>query len=207
MATQQLPDLLRQLDLHGTVAADGRPSEPFRRWVGRRRATLLVAVLIAVAGVVGIVIGLVLREVGVWAILLPVGGFLVFAGLIIAGVLALVSSAHGFRREAETAPVVLDPAGVWLRGIGPLLWSDLFPPEYRRIVTKNDVNGRCAVMPLTPQGHARINAHVTAQALLVGPRPYLRADVPYLLLPGIDGLSEDETVRLFHTAYERYGPR
>lgn len=199
-------EALHQLDLHGGVVLEGRRSEPFRRWYRRRQIALLVFLLVAVAGVLAIIVGVALREVGAWAVLILFGGFLVFFGLGTAGGLALVNRLHRFRAEAETAPVVLDPRGIWLRGIGPFLWSDVHPPEYRRVWTHNDVGGRCAVMPLTPQGHARVNAHPGSRTLLVGPRPYLRVNTPYLLLPGIEGLSEADTVRLFQAAYERYGP-
>ena len=207
MTTTRLPEVLRQLDRHGTVSLEGRRSEPFRRWIGRQRIASVIFLVGAGAGVVAIVLGVLLRDVGAWAVLIVVGGFLVFFGLAVAAGIMAVIHLHGFRTEAEKAPVVLDPSGIWLRGIGPFFWSDVYPPEYRRVWTHNDVGGRCAVMPLTPQGHTRVNTHVTSRTLLVGPKPYLKAHVPYLLLPGIEGLSEEETMRLFQAAYERYGPR
>lgn len=72
--------------------------------------------------------GFLLREVAAWAVLIPLSAFLVFAGLIATGALALV-----------------------------------------------------------------------------GPKPYLRFDVPSLLLPGIDGLTEQEVMQLFGVAYEMHG--
>lgn len=110
------------------------------------------------------------------------------------------------RRLAEYQPVVLDAAGIRLRGIGPIPWADVAPPERRRVLTKNDVGGVCAVMPLTASGHARVNATMAAWTQLVGPRPYLHLTVPHLLLPGIEGLPEEETMVLFRTAHQWFAP-
>ncbi len=196
------PSHLRE---HGGIALRGGMSEPFRRWRGKRRGALVAALVIAGLGVVVAAAGATLRAVGAWAALIPLGALLVFVGLTMAGLLALVAGTHRFRLVAESQPVVLDQHGIRLRGIGPIPWGHVGPPEYRRIFTKNDVSGRCAVMPLTAQGHATVNEHFAPWALLVGPKPYLRPDVPYLLLPGVEGLAEDEVVRLFATAYDMFG--
>ncbi|MER7077094.1 hypothetical protein SAMN02982929_03746 [Saccharopolyspora kobensis] len=201
-ATRQVPSrALQHMREHGSISLTGRASDPFLRWQKRRRISLIVFLVIGGLGVLSAVLGLLLRDVAVWALLIPVGGLFAFVGFVAAGALAVLGSAHRFRLHAETQPVVLDPRGVCLRGIGPVPWSDLEAPEYRRIFTKNDLSGMCAVMPLSAQGHARVNASHSPRTLLIGPRPYLRTDVPYLLLPGIDGFTEAETVQLFQTAH------
>ncbi|QZY50850.1 hypothetical protein [Leucobacter tenebrionis] len=100
--------------------------------------------------------------------------------------------------------MTIDPHGVTLRGIGPLPWSWLAPPERRRVPVKNDIGGDCTLMPLTPAGHAAVNAQPGWWKHLVGPKPYLRVDIPYLLLPGIEGFTEEETLHLFRIAHERF---
>ncbi|MDA3646134.1 hypothetical protein LZ318_29740 [Saccharopolyspora indica] len=201
-AVRQTPShALQHLREHGSISLPGRTSDPYLRWQKRRRISLVVFSTIGGFGVLAAVLGFLLRAVAVWALLIPVGGLLAFVGIVAAGALALLGGAHRFRLHAETQPVMLDSRGICLRGIGPIPWSDLAAPGHRRIRTKNDVSGMCAVMPLSTQGHARVNASFSSRTLLIGPKPYLRSDVPYLLLPGIDGFTEAETVQLFQTAY------
>lgn len=201
-----LGDVMYRLRIRGEVAVPGCASAPFQRWQRRRRIALQVFLAIAGVGVVGLIAGIVLREAGAWAILIAVGAFLVLFGGAVAGILATVGSAHRYRRDAEVQPVRLDSSGIRLRGIGPIPWGDVDPPEYRRIFTKNDVGGICAVMPLTAVGRERANAAPPAQTLLIGPKPYLRFEVPVLLLPGIEGLTEAETMELFRVAHAAFAP-
>ncbi|MEH0974575.1 hypothetical protein V6U77_25925 [Micromonospora sp. CPCC 205546] len=195
---------LQQLHVHGAVSLPGRRSDPVIRWLKRRRLFIGISLGIMGLGVLVLIAGIALRQVGVWALGIPIGAFLVFVGVVYLGVVLMTGRLMGGRVRAETQPVVIDATGIILRGIGPIPWSDVAPPERRRIPVKNDIGGLCTVMPLTEQGHARVNSQLGWWTNLVGPKPYLRWDLPYLLLPGIDGLSEDETVHLFRIARERY---
>ncbi|MGO2112631.1 MAG: hypothetical protein ACTH31_13565, partial [Pseudoclavibacter sp.] len=109
--------------------------------------------------------------------------------------------------DAERIPVVLDAAGVRVRGIGPVPWHDLEPPRRHRVLTRSDVGGMLPVMPLTPPGRTRANAQPGGQALLIGPIPYLQFQVNDLVLPGISGYTEDEVLALFAAAHAMFVDR
>ncbi|WP_144794917.1 hypothetical protein [Kocuria palustris] len=191
---------LQHLRARGAVMLPGRRSDVVARWLGRQRVAAAVLLSLGVVGVLLVPLGAALQEIGLWSLLIPLGVLLAFVGLL-AGVGAAVAiRSIGSRWRVEEQPVVLDGLGVSLRGIGPLPWSVLGPPERRRIRVKNDVGGLCPVMPLSPEGRAMVRAQSLWWQRRVGPRPYLRFEVPYLLLPGIDGFTEDQTIELFGRA-------
>ncbi|GAA1546258.1 hypothetical protein GCM10009691_20890 [Brevibacterium picturae] len=156
------------------------------------------------AGVVLIITGIILLDVGFWALSIILGGFLAVLGLLVGLFLLGVGQLWRERIGSEDLPVRLDAFGVSLRGIGPIPWADLRAPERRYVPVKNDIGGRCTVMPLTQRAQARVRTQTGDWQLRVGPRPYLRFDQPFLLLPGVQGLSEDEVVRLFHHAWSNF---
>lgn len=169
---------LAALGARGAVQLPGRPSDLTSRWLRRRRIALAVMAGVAVLGVAALATGIALAHVGAWALVAVLGAAL---------------------------PVVLGPDGVVLRGIGPIPWGDLAPPVSQRILVKNDIGGTGAFMPLTPVGRERANAQPTWWTQRVGPRPYLHVEVSHLLLPGIDGLTEADTMELFRAAHAMHG--
>lgn len=188
----------------GHVTLPGRESAPLKRWLRGRRRLAIASGIVTGVGLVAFIVGLALHDVGSWPLAILIGAFVTFTGLVVLIVVIAGNQLMRGRIRAETQPVSITPAGVTLRGIGPIPWSDLARPERRNIVVRSDVGGRCTVMPLTHQGHARANAQPNGSTHLIGPKPYLRFDVPYLLLPGIAGLTEDETLELFRIAHQRY---
>ncbi|GAA3651315.1 hypothetical protein [Microbacterium marinilacus] len=196
--------ILQQLEAAGGVSVPGAPAGATARWLRRRTAMYAACVGAITVGAVALATGLLLRDDGVWALLILFGAFLGFVGLAGVGGLALASRLLRGRLRAEREPVSLDPRGVTLRGIGPIPWSHLLPPERRQVRVKNDIGGRCTVMPLTPVGHAVVNRQAGWWANRVGPKPYLRPDIPYLLLPGVEGLTEGEALQLFASAHQRF---
>ena len=203
--TAQVAHALQQLDAHGGVTLPGRLADATLHWfrVRRRWQSFAIGVLAVGAGLM--VAGGVRRDAGVfWALAIPFGALLAFCGAVWAGVVLLLRRQMNPRRSAETQPVTIDPLGVTLRGIGPLPWTWLAPPERRRVPVRNDIGGVCTLMPLTPEGHSVVNAQPGWWRHLVGPKPYLRFDIPYLLLPGIEGLTEEETMYLFRIVHERF---
>ncbi|MBL3686227.1 hypothetical protein D3248_04575 [Leucobacter zeae] len=204
-APTALQDALRQLEQHGAASLPGRRSDTVLRWKRRRRVLTGTMLAMGGAGVLACIVGLALREVGVWALLIPIGFLLAFAGLLSGALTVLAGRLMAGRLRAEDQPVMIDPRGIALRGIGPIPWNWVGPPERRHVRVKNDIGGACTIMPLTPEGRAAVNAQAGWWMRFVGPKPYLRFDVPYLLLPGIAGLGENETLQLFRVAHERFG--
>ncbi|HJB63439.1 MAG TPA: hypothetical protein H9769_07025 [Candidatus Microbacterium pullistercoris] len=155
-------------------------------------------------GLVLMIAGILLARVGAWVLLIPVGGMLCFVGVLLAGVLALHVHAYRNRLESETGPVVIDARGIVARGIGPIPWHHVGPPEWRHVWTRVDIGGRSTVMPLTPEGLARVNEQPGWWRMRVGPQPYLAFNIPSLLLPGVADLSDDEVLQLFAAAHQRF---
>jgi len=202
--TLSLQAVLAQLGAHGALTLPGRACDPTLRWMRRVAGVRSVAIGVLALGVVLMILGGVLRNTGGWALALVVGGFLAFAGVVALGAALMLRGVYGPRLAAEARPVTIDRAGVVLRGIGPIPWSDVAPPERTRVTVRNDIGGDCTVMPLTVLGHARVNAQPGWFRTLVGPQPYLRFDIPHLLLPGVAGLTEDETLELFRAAHWQF---
>lgn len=204
IAPGPLTQALDRLRSRGTVTLPGCRAVPVERWLRLRRRIIGGYLGVLIAGVLLTALGLVLRDVGLWSLAIPAGVFLATSGGLMVGLIGKTTRMMGGRLRAEKEPVTLDARGITLRGIGPIPWSDVEAPERRRIRVKNEFGGRCAVMPLTPQGLARVNAQQGWWTHRVGPRPYLTWSVPYLLLPGIQGLSEDDTIELFRVAREMF---
>lgn len=199
-----LRSVLQELDAHDTVSLPGSRSAPVVRWCRRSSGVFRTCLGIIALGVVAIIGGLLLRDSGGWGVLVPVGIFLTFVATVAVGAVALNSRLMSDRLRAEVQAVVLGGDGITLRGIGPIPWSDVGAPERRHVRVKNDIGGLCSVMPLTHQGHERVRRQPDWWRHRVGPKPYLRFDVPYLLLPGIENLTEDEIFQLFQIAQQRF---
>lgn len=204
---QQLPSAVQFLRQHGGITLQGASTRGQRRLDRSRRIGLIVFAAMGVLGLIAVIAGFALRSVGGWAVAILIGGFLLFVAVIGLLVSVLVMTMHRYRSTGEEKPVVITPHGFWLRGVGPIGWHEVEPPVYRWIMSKHDINGKFAVMPLNQLGRDRINSTPSSATLLVGPQPYLRFEIPYVLLPGIQGFSEDDTVQLFQAAYAMFAPR
>ncbi|RCS57688.1 hypothetical protein CIK77_15840 [Microbacterium sp. JB110] len=200
----QLDSVMEHIRAHGGVSAAGRMADPVARWLRLRRATVAVSFGAAGLGVFALAVGIALRETGAWALLILIGGFLIVCGVIAGGAVSITTRLWNDRLRAEREPVVIDRTGIVVRGIGPIPWGWVAPPERRRIRVKNDIGGVCAVMPLTEQGSELVGRQQGWWQMRVGPRPYLRFRVPCLMLPGIEGLTEDETMQVFAFAHQRF---
>lgn len=203
-STTGLSSILQCLDIHGTVTLPGQPSEPLSPWRRKRSRAIRISFAGAGAGVLLIIAGVILRDVGLWSLSLNLGGFLAVLGLLVGLILIGVGRLWRDRIGSEHLPVRLDAFGVSLRGIGPIPWVHLRAPERLYVPVKNDFGGRCTVMPLTQRAQTQVRTQPGDWQLRLGPRSYLRFDRPFLLLPGVEGLSEAEIVRLFHHAWSKY---
>lgn len=163
----------------------------------------LGAVLLLV-GVTARVVALFTDDLDVWALF----SLLVFPGILLlttGGALWLGSLLMRLnvqrRSAADPLPVVLEREGFRVRGAA-IAWTDVEAPLIASLTVRGDVSGRMAVMPLTERGRRRINAWPFEARELVGPREYLRSQVRYALLPGIQGYTEAEVMRVFGEARE-----
>lgn len=199
-SSSRVSSALHTLRTSGRVTLPGRIGDPHLRMRRRLTTVAIVVAIICAAGLIVLLMGILLRA----ALLIGIGAPFVFIGLVFTVVTVVVSSNLRRWLRVETAPVTIDAQGIRLRGIGPVPWADVYPPAFIKITTRGDVNGVCGVMALTPQGYARVNSFPLPQSYLIGPKPYFRIDVPYLLLPGIAGVTEADTVYLFGVAHEMF---
>lgn len=197
---------LRILHEHGRVHLPGAPSVPLRRALRRSRIATWCVFCVAGVGPVLFVVGLLLYDVGIWAALIPLGAAFAALGTLTGVIYLLVGLSWRSRIRSEHLPVIIEPAGLSMRGVGPIPWADLAPPTWRTILVKNDFGGHCPVMPLTEQGFRHVNAQPAAWKTLVGPRPYLRWTIPVALVPGIEGFTTAEAMDLLGAAHARFAP-
>lgn len=197
-ASPRVDAALRQLATRGSVTLPGAQSRASRRWERQWLTAVLVYAGAGVLGIVAIVVGIFLRDVGAWGLLAVVGGMVAFLGLTSGTLMLALHPVYRRHVGPELEPVTLSPAGITLRGVGPIPWTDVFPPEVRRVRTRQPIGGILPVMLLTDAGRARATA--SPRPLVIGPQPYLRYGIHYLRLPGIAEFSEEDTVELFGRA-------
>lgn len=199
-------DAISRLHAHCEVELPGAIGEGHRRW---RRKSIVAAIAFGAVGLLGvlaIVIGLAYRErVGGLVIF---GGFMALVGLPAAILMSLLPLLWRGQFKMHLHPVRISRDGIWLRGIGPVPWSDVAPPTYVRVMTKNEPGGRLAVMPFTPAGFARANHDVpTRMRPRLGPRVYLTTQFRYLLVPGVAGMTEHEVMQVLAEAHRMFAQR
>lgn len=202
--SDRVQQILQQIDAYGRAQLAGTESGTVARWLKHRRVQRVVFIVALPLGIVTMIVGFVLRASGVWGVLILVGAFVAFLGFVGLGVLAAHSRMMRGRLLSEHDPVVLSAHGISLRGIGPIPWSHLEPPRRTRVPVKNDIGGDCLVMTFTPDGHAFANQRPGWWSNRIGPKPYLRFDIPHLLLPGIKGLSDEDVMELFRLVHRRF---
>lgn len=139
-APSLLQSVLQQLDAHDSVSLSGSRSAPVVRWARHRRVLYVTCLGVLGLGVLCMVGGILLRDIGVWSLLVPAGFVLAFTATIAVGAAALNSRLMRDRLSAETEPVVLDAQGITLRDIGPIPWGDVGPPERRLVRVKTAIS-------------------------------------------------------------------
>lgn len=115
---------------------------------------------------------------------------------------------QGSYHSQERQEVVLSPAGITLRGVGPIPWAD-FGPAGHRMVEAEYQSGRIrrAVMELTPRGRVNVNERLDPQLRpLISPPmgPFWNRHHRYIYVPGVEGLSESEVIELINAAGQMF---
>lgn len=162
----------------------------FLRWL------VLVPVAVSVAGAVAILLtesspGFALAMLPMLAML---GGLWYWLGRV---------------REQQRRPIELSAAGIAVRGVGPVPWQHLMPPEVQWQRDQHDSgHKRVPVMPFTAQGleytqhglPAHQRQQLSGRGTLTSPPP------PVVRLPEtITGLSRDEYLSLLAEAHAHFG--
>lgn len=195
---------MHQLQTTGRVQLPGEAA-----WSSRllRGLTLVLVVLIGLVGVGALVVGLVAIATGaVEVTVATIIGLVTVVGMM-AGLMILVLSWRRSLRgyaDTERSPVVLEAAGLTLRGIGPIPWWDFGPAEHRMVPAEHDSGyTRRAVMGLTQSGFHTVNVlmpeHLRPR---IGPvhGPFWNRRREWLHVPGVAGLGEGEVMDLINTA-------
>lgn len=112
-------------------------------------------------------------------------------------------------RETEREPVLLEPAGLTLRGIGPIPWRD-FGPAVKRMVPAEKDSGYTlrAVMELTNSGMFNVNERTPPElreriSPVMG--PMWNRHHRYIYVPGVEGLQQSDVIELINMAHRMFG--
>lgn len=184
-AAESYPAARAQLDATGaTTLSPSTGAWVFLRWL------VLVPAAVAVVGAVALVVteNSWALTLGLIPLLALLGGLWYWLGRIAA---------------KEGQPLVITPAGLTVKGVGPVPWRHLMPPEVQWQRAQHDSgHERVPVMPFTAEGlaHAQqlpsgLRQLVSGRGTLVSPPP------PVVRLPkSIRGFSRDEYLSLLAEA-------
>lgn len=191
-----------------SVRLQGKPAA----WSNALRVMFYILIvmvcLLAFGGAVGFIIatasGLSFTVFTFFALL---GVLTMLAGLIL--ILRWSLRSQEKYRDQEVEDVTLSAQGLTLRGVGPIPWTDFGPAERRMVpAERNSGHTRRAVMALTPSGAYHVNQLLAPE---LRPRisppmgPVWNRHHRYIYAPGVEGLKEEEVIRLINTAREMFG--
>lgn len=163
--------------------------------------TLLRAMVggLACAAVIAIVTLTIVTDV-------PVGG-------AVGGAVPLVAMLGGLwfwlgrQRRDESRPLVVAAAGLTVKGVGPVPWAHLLPPEVQWRQAEHDSSfRRLPVMPFTALGFAHLQSNVPAgqRRLLCGRDSRWGIQPAVVRLPPVRGVGRDELVALLAEAHAHF---
>ena len=165
-----------------------------------------LVILLAGGGLVGVISVSIVADNPPWFGM--IFGYITSLGLI-TGLFFLIR--HGMRRQeqfrdTERQPVVLEPRGLTLRGIGPIPWAD-FGPAVKKMVPAERDEGYAlrAVMPLSTSGLFNVNErtpHKMRDRISPAMGPFWNRHHRYIYVPGIEGLNQSEVMYLINVAHE-----
>lgn len=108
-------------------------------------------------------------------------------------------------------PVAIGTRGILLRGIGPIPWHDFLPPTHRLVAARyDDGMTRRAIMPLTQSGFNNVNVLPASERTIIGAaksRLFRGGPVDHIEMPGVEGLSSEETMQLIAEAHQHFSRR
>lgn len=196
---------LHQLHNAGRVHLRGRPAA----WSNALR--ILLMVLIGLIGVLVVGAPILLVTLAVTGRASITAGTVVSALAaivmlaLLGAVVVLVYRRHSRLRDVECSPVVLEPRGITLRGIGPIPWHDFGAAQHRMVRAEHDTGYvRRAVMELTPSGFFAVNEQLPESlrdriSPATGPAWIRQRHCIYV--PGVDGLRQREVMDLINRAH------
>lgn len=168
-------------------------------------STAAVTVLRAMVGVLACVA--VIGVVAIGALTdVPIGGAL--AGLV--PLLAMLGGMWfwlGRQRGDEKRPLVVSPAGLTVKGVGPVPWIHLLPPEVQWQRAEHDSSyRRLPVMPFNGPGFAYLQSHLppAQRRRLCGRKPLWGAEPAVIRLPPVRGVGRDELIALLAEAHAHF---
>lgn len=199
-------EALAQLHRSGSVTLNGAPAG----WSRVTRVLFIVLMVLIAILIVGAVIGVIVGGLS-GVPLMPMGiGAVTGIGLFV-GMFFLVRAGHRSKRrylEIEREPVILDPRGITLRGVGPIPWAH-FGPAGRIMVPAEHSSGRIlrAVMSLTPPGLEAVNHHLhpdLRERVSPSVGTFWRHHHDYVYVPGVEGMSEGEVIQIINAAHQMF---
>lgn len=201
-----LQQVMETLQRTGSVRLSGAPATWSNTLLVLFRILMGLVILLASGGLVGVISVSIVAENPPWFGM--IFGCITGLGLL-TGLFFLIR--HGMRRQeqfrdTERQPVVLEPRGLTLRGIGPIPWAD-FGPAVKKMVPAERDEGYAlrAVMPLSTSGLFNVNErtpHKMRDRISPAMGPFWNRHHRYIYVPGIEGLNQSEVMYLINVAHE-----
>ena len=135
----------------------------------------------------------------------PAGGLIGMFGVLAMLTILLLFVVRGLRkqrryRRTETDPIVVEQAGLTMRGIGPIPWADFGPAEHRMVPAERDSGFvRRAVMELTESGFANVNHRLPRELRIrLSPEigPLWNRHHRFIYVPAAENLRQGEVMQL-----------
>lgn len=206
-----LQHAMETLHRTGSVRLQGAPAVWSKTLLVLFRILMGLVILLAVGGLVGIICVSIVADNPPWFGM--IFGYVTSLGML-TGLFLLIH--HGLRRQeqfrqTERHPVILEPRGLTLRGIGPIPWADFGPADKQMVPAERDEGYVLrAVMQLTASGLFNVNERTPPEMrdrLSPAMGPFWNKHHRYIYVPGVEGLKQAEVMHLINAAHQLFGHR
>lgn len=199
---------MHTLHYTGRLRLEGEPALWSKSTMVLSRILMGLITLVAVGAFIAVV------AVGIFVENPPWGGMVFgFIGCLGMMTILFLWIRHTVRRrsryqDTERQPVVFEPQGLTMRGVGPIPWVDFGPAERRMVPAEHDDGFTLrAVMELTPSGMFNVNERTPPEMReLISPAmgPIWNRHHRYIYVPGVDGFRQAEVIELINMAHRMF---
>lgn len=199
-----------------TLHHTGRVSLPGKAAIWSSTMRVLFIILFAMIGVVGIggtivvvVVSLNDPSIGLVPIFALIPGLLMLGG--VTALLVYSSRKRRRYRATEAEPVIIDPNGLTMRGVGPIPWMDFGFAQHKMVPAEHDEGYvRRAVMELSPSGLYNVNERTPPEIReQISPAmgPFWNRHHRYIYVPSVEGLKNKEVIELINAGHRLFAGR
>ncbi len=189
--TPALQQAMHTLHQTGRLRLEGAPAVWSKSMLVLLKITMGLVILVAVGGFIAVVSVAIFVENPPWGGM--VSGYIMCLGMmtVLFFLIRYALRRQERHRETERQPVLFDPRGLTMRGIGPIPWRDFGPAQKKMVPSENDDGYTLrAVMELTNSGMFNVNERIPPEmreriSPVMG--PFWNRHHRYIYVPGVDG--------------------